>query len=87
MVWRRLFAYNITMRPEDLLEFLRRRPFEPFRICATDGRTFDVKHPDQAIVLRSRIVLASGDNGVPDRLEHLALVHVVRIQELAGQAS
>jgi hypothetical protein len=73
------------MRPEDLLEFLRRRPFEPFRIFATDGRTFDVNHPDQAIVLRSRVVLASGgDSVVPDHLEHLALVHVVRIEELGS---
>ena len=71
------------MRPENLLELLRRRPFEPFRIFATDGRTFDVKHPDQMIVLRSRAVLASGgDAHVPDHLKHLALVHVIRIEEL-----
>jgi hypothetical protein len=74
------------MRPEDLLEFLRRRPFEPFRIFATDGRTYDVKHPGQAIVLRSRVVLGTGgDNLVPDHLEHLALVHVVRIEELNSE--
>lgn len=75
------------MRPEDVLEFLRRQPFEPFRIYATDGRTYDVHHPDQAIVLRSRLILpAGGDGVVADHAEHLALVHVVRIEELEAGA-
>ena len=42
------------MGPQDLFDLLRRRPFVPFRIFATDGRTFDVRHPDQALVLRTR---------------------------------
>jgi len=73
------------MRPDDILEFLRRRPFEPFRIYATDGRTYDVLHPDQAIVLRSRVILpVGGDSLVPDHAEHLALVHIVRIEEISS---
>ena len=27
------------MRPQDLFDLLRKRPFVPFRIYATDGRT------------------------------------------------
>lgn len=45
------------MRPESLIELLREAPFKPFRIFATDGRTYDVRHPDQALVLRSRVIL------------------------------
>ena len=41
-----------SMCPQDFFDLLRRRPFVPFRIFATDGRTFDVRHPDQALVLR-----------------------------------
>ena len=71
------------MRADDLIELVRRQPFAPFRIHVTGGVTYDVRHPDQIIVLRSRAVLAAGaDNGIPDRLEHVALVHVVRIEEL-----
>lgn len=71
------------MRPDDLLELVRRQPFAPFRIHITDGSMYDVVHPDQIIVLRSRAVLAvGGSNGVPDRLEHVGLVHVVRLEEL-----
>ena len=71
------------MRPDDLIAFVRRERFEPFRIHITGGKTYDVRHPDQIIVLQSRAVLAvGGENGVGDRLEHIALVHVVRVEEL-----
>ena len=76
------------MRPEDLHEFTRKRPFAPYRVCVTDGRTYDIRHPDQVIVLRSRIVIGVGsENGVPDHIEHIALIHVVRIEELQSERS
>ena len=71
------------MRPDDLIELVRRQPFAPFRIHVTGGVAYDVWHPDQIIVLQSRAVLAAGGgNGIPERLEHVALAHVVRIEEL-----
>ncbi|UCC30647.1 MAG: hypothetical protein JSU86_20930 [Phycisphaerales bacterium] len=74
------------MRPEDLLELIRKRPFLPFRIHVTDGQTYDIRHPDQIIVLRSRAVVGAGnDNGLPEYLEHVALVHIVRIQEVLSE--
>jgi hypothetical protein len=73
------------MRPQDLFDLLRKRPFEPFRIYTTDGRTYDVRHPDQALVLRSRVILPlPTENDVPDRSEHLGLIHVVRLEELGS---
>ena len=81
--------HSRAMSPQDLFERLRRRPFVPFRIFAPDGRTFDVRHPDQALVLRTRVILplpAAADE-VAERSEHLALVHVVRLEELSSGAS
>lgn len=76
------------MRAEDLLELVRAKPFVPLRIHTTDGQRYEVRHPDQIIVLRSRLVLGvGGENGVAERLEHVALLHVVRIEELPSQAS
>jgi hypothetical protein len=78
-----------AMSPEDLFDLLRRRPFVAFRIFATDGRTFDVRHPDQALVLKRRVILplpAAGDE-VAERSEHLALVHVVQLEELPSNGS
>ncbi len=61
----------------------------PFRIHATDGQTYDVRHPDQALVLRTRVILPlPGDaDQVPERSEYLALIHIVRAEELVPDAS
>jgi hypothetical protein len=68
------------MRPEDLREFTRRQPFEPFCIHITGGKTYDIRHPAQVIVLRSRLVIGvGGDNSIADSTEHIALIHIVRI--------
>jgi hypothetical protein len=77
------------MSPQDLFDLLRRRPFVPFRIFATDGRTFDVRHPDQALVLRTRVILPmpGASDEIAERSEHLALVHVVRLEELSTGSS
>ena len=76
------------MRAEDLHEFTRTRPFKPYRIHTTEGLAYEIRHPDQVIVLRSRVVIGvGGENGVPDHLEHVALLHVVRIEELEPQPS
>ena len=76
-----------AVRPDDLIELIRRQPFAPFRLHITGGNIYEVRHPDQIIVLRSRAVLGvGGDNGVADRLEHVALVHVVRLEELPTES-
>jgi hypothetical protein len=73
---------------QDLLELLRARPFVPFRLYATDGRTYEVRHPDQALVLRSRVVLPQrASDGVPEGSEHLSLIHVIRAEEMVGDSA
>jgi hypothetical protein len=68
------------MSPRDLSDLLRKRPFVPFRISSTEGRTHDLRHPDQALVSRTRglLLLPSGSGEVAERSEHLAGIHVIR---------
>jgi hypothetical protein len=80
------------MRPQDLLDMLRTRPFRPFRIHMTDGRTYDVVHPEAVFVLKSRAIVGlrpDPETGVPDRSEDIALLHIVRTSEIPalGQAA
>jgi len=73
------------MRAEEFLELLRRRPFTPLRIYLTDGTTYDIPHPDFVWVLRTRIdigVLADPKTGVLDHVEHVSLLHVVRVEPM-----
>ena len=46
-----------TMRPEDIREFLQKKPFQPFRLTLTDGRTYEVRHPEMAMVGRSAVAI------------------------------
>ena len=68
------------MRPEDIREFLQHKPFQPFRLTLTDGRTYEVRHPEMAMVGRSAVAIglpASNDpSPIYDRLgDGFALAH------------
>ena len=38
------------MRSEDLQRILRRKPFQPFRVHLKDGRCYDIRFPNHAVV-------------------------------------
>jgi hypothetical protein len=46
-----------TMRPENIRDFLQRKSFQPFRVTLTDGRSFEIRHPELAMVGRSTVAL------------------------------
>ena len=76
------------MPPEDLLEAVRRRPFVPFRLCLTDGQSYEIRHPE--LVLPGRRTTTVGlpsDADVP-LYEHTVvvdLIHIVRLEPIDGQ--
>jgi len=76
------------MRPEDILQFLRARPFEPFRIYMSDGSTFDIKHPELALVERSTVLVGvpgpKGPDGPLERTVFCALMHITRAEKVNG---
>ena len=76
------------IRPEDVRKHLDKRPFEAFRICLTDGQTYDVRHPELCVVDRSTIYVGLRDPrrpGVAMDVHHCALVHIVRFEPLNAQ--
>jgi hypothetical protein len=69
--------------------FLNARPFTPLRVYASDGRTYDLKHPEQAYVMSTCVAIPMTDTDqVPDRiedrirLEFLSTMHIVRVEQL-----
>ncbi len=74
------------MPPERLLEMLRARPFVPFRITMTDGRQFDVSHPDTAMAGRAFVIVgipaADDPLGFVGRTVTLAMLHVTSLEPL-----
>jgi hypothetical protein len=78
------------MRAEELVELIRKRPFRPLRLHLTDGSRYEIRHPDNIMVLRQRVdigVPADPESGVMDRVEYCSLLHVVRVEELPSPQS
>ena len=79
------------MRPDDVLQVLRARPFQPFKISLSDGQQYEVRHPDNAIVSRSTVLVgvpgARGPDGPAERVVTCALVHITRMEVLNGTSA
>jgi hypothetical protein len=77
------------MRPEELKQIVRQQPFSPVRIHLTDGKTYDIRHPDQMIVERGRVDIGVNPNdwGVVERTEFVSLLHIVQIEPLTEPSS
>ena len=76
------------MRPDDIRRLLRTQPFQPFRIHLSDGKAFDVRHPELAMVGRSIVAIGVPSSGedelVFDHLVHCALIHITRTELIDG---
>jgi hypothetical protein len=79
------------IRPEDLLQRLRQRPFQPFRVVLTDGRAFEIHYPDLNIVGQTWF-----DIGIPmpnqadpfgERAVTVPLDWIARVEELSPNTS
>jgi hypothetical protein len=79
------------MRPDDVLQLLRARPFQPFRISMSDGQQYEVRHPEMAIVSRSTVLVGipgpRGPDGPAERVVTCALVHITRMEALNGAST
>lgn len=77
------------MPPLDLLQALRKRPFEPFRLSISDGSSYDVRHPELVMVGLGSLVIgvpAAGQPGLYERYETIALNHIVKMLPLEAPA-
>ncbi len=75
------------MSPKDLESELHKKPFQPFRIVTTTGKTYDITERDLPMIMvgnRTVIIgfrVAETDPNF-DRYEVVALVHIVRLEPI-----
>jgi hypothetical protein len=77
------------MLPSDIVQHVRRRPFQPFRMFVSDGTIYDIRHPEMCMVgMGSVIVGVSADpNAVLfERTVWIDCHHVVRIEQITPTA-
>ncbi len=79
------------MRPDDLLQELHKRPFQPFRIYLTDGSNYEIRHPELVAVGRSRMFIGrpAPEETRPlfDDYLFVALLQINRIEPVAPNPS
>jgi hypothetical protein len=74
------------MRPESLRDELHRQPFVPLRVYLTDGKIYDIRHPEMAIVTSREVYVGreetSPGSGIARGLDLVSLLHVVRVEQM-----
>lgn len=67
------------MNMESIREWLNRRPFEPFVLRLSNGETHEVRHPENVVLLKTRIIVGYPET---DRAVHCSLIHVNSVDAL-----
>ena len=78
------------MRAEDLLAWNRATPFAPYRIRLNSGRTFEIRHPEMAVIGRSAVNIYSFSSGPAepfDRMEMISLVLIESVEPVNSASS
>ncbi len=63
-------------------KLLRTRPFQPFRMITSSGERYEVRHPEMAFLLRTKILLGLDPDrtGLADDWTMISLLHVTAIE-------
>ncbi len=77
------------MAPREIYETIHREPFEAFRIVMTDGKTYEVRHPEFCVVgIRSTMFFlpSAEDPTLFDRTVRIDNLHIIRLEPLTVEA-
>jgi len=70
-------------------EMLARRPFQPVRIVLSSGQSYEIRHPEMAMLTRTSLLVGTelADDGIPAEFKILSLLHVTAIEPITQQAA
>jgi hypothetical protein len=81
----------MLLRRQHFQDDLREQPFQPFRLTLTDGLTYEVLHPELAMVGRSTVAIGMARPDAPepvnDRLVTVSLSHDMQIQPIVSASA
>jgi hypothetical protein len=78
------------MAPNQILAEVRRTPFEPFQLVLADGARYDIRHPDQCMVMPKSVVIGEVSQAADGFIEwtiNINCWNVIRIEREAVAAS
>ena len=78
------------MNPTDFHKWLKNRPFQPFRLFLSNGKTYDVRHPELVLVGRNAVSIGTPapefTDPVADRVVDVALLHINVIEPMVASS-
>lgn len=78
------------MAPKELIELQLRQPFTGLRVHLSDGKSYEVLHPERMIVTRSLVHIALTpvpEDDVPERAVYCDPIHIVRVEPITDGRS
>ncbi len=65
-------------------DLLAERPFKPFRFVMSSGQTYEVRHPEMAMLTRTSMLVGVdiAEDGVPTEFKICSLLHVTDIEPI-----
>ncbi len=75
------------MTVQTFRELLSARPFRPFRLVMSSGQSYEVRHPEMAMLTRTSLLVGTGteENGVPEEFKICSLLHVATVEPAVRQ--
>jgi hypothetical protein len=69
---------------KQLKDFMDAKPFRPFKVLMSDGRSYEVPNHDAAFVTQNKIEIGLDLNrdGIARRSVYCAILHIARVEEL-----
>ena len=70
------------MTADTFKEFMKRRPFEPFRVVMNSEEAYSVLHPEMAFITAKALILAIPDPSHPDgeRIAFCSYIHIAHLE-------
>jgi hypothetical protein len=76
------------MTVQTFRELLGQRPFRPFRLVMSSGQSYDVRHPEMAMLTRTDMLVGvePGEDNVPSEFRICSLLHVATVEPLPAES-
>lgn len=67
---------------------MTQRPFKPFRLVMSSGVSYEVRHPESAMLTRTSILIGIdvADDNVPAEFKICSLLHIAYVEPLTPAA-
>lgn len=68
---------------------MSQRPFRPFRLVMSSGQTYEIRHPEMALLTKTDMLVGTdvAEDGVPAEFKICSLLQITAIEPLGGSST